>query len=133
MRAHHRPRAEELLAAHLIERRRRVLQHVELVEHDLRARQHRADHVHIWPVHIGADGVHGGPLPRVQPAVQQAPQTVFAAVLCQPDDVTAHHVGQDRPVPLALASMDFVDTEMPRAPLPARAIPRIQERALGAA
>lgn len=46
MRAHHRAGAKEFLAADVVERGAGVLEHVELIEHDLGVRQHGADRIH---------------------------------------------------------------------------------------
>ena len=52
---------------------RRVLQDVELIEHDLRRRQHScATAFTIRPMHVRADGLDRGALPRVEARRQQA-------------------------------------------------------------
>jgi len=60
--AHPCASAEELLTAHFIERDRRVLQHMELVEDDLGPIQDLGDGVQIGPVHVGAHRLDSGAL-----------------------------------------------------------------------
>ena len=66
---HDRPGAEEFLAAYVIERRARVLQHMKLVEHGLGASQGFGHHVAIRPVHVHADSLHR-PRAVARPIVQ---------------------------------------------------------------
>ena len=53
---HHRTGPKEFLPPHVIQRGTRVLEDMELVEDDLRVRQHRAHRVEIRPMHVGAGG-----------------------------------------------------------------------------
>ena len=132
MRAHDGARPEELLATHLVERRPGVLQHVKLVEHGLGVGQHRRHDVAIRAVHIQADGLHRGALPRVQAVGQQRAQTLFAAIRLQPHHLAMHQVGEDRPESLALSAVDLIDPQMPGPVFRARPIPGVEKGALSA-
>jgi hypothetical protein len=94
-RPHHGALAKELVAAHLVERGPGVLQHMELVVDDLGLRQGRGHGVAVGAMHVGADGFDGRALARIEARRQQARQTLFGAVLGQPEHLAMHQVGED--------------------------------------
>lgn len=130
--AHDRTGAKELLAADFIEGCRCMLQHMKLVEDDLGARQRRADGVQIRPIHIRADRVDHGVLPRGQILGEQCRRGGFGPVLAQTDHLTMHDIRQDGPEPLAFAALNFIEPDVPRLAFDARAIPLGEKCVLGA-
>ena len=103
------------MTPHVVEGGRRVLQHVEFVEHDLRLRQDRAHGVEIRPMHIRADGFDRGALARIQALGQQCGQDRFRAVLRQPDHFATDQIRKHRPEALPFAALDLVGAELPGA------------------
>lgn len=96
--------AKEFLAPDFIERGAGVLEHVKLVEHDLRVRQGRAYRVEIRPVHVGADRRDRRSLARGQILSEQHRGGRFAAILAQTDHLAVHDIRQHGPEPLPLAA-----------------------------
>ena len=111
------------LSPHVIKRRTRVLEDVELVEDDLRVRQHRTHRVEIRPMHVGAGGGDRRPLSPGQVLRQQRGGGSLRTVLSQPHHLAMHHVRQHGPKALALAAVNLIEADMPRLSLRARAIP----------
>ena len=70
--AHHRPGPEELLAADLVERGARVLQHVELVEDQLGVQQRLRHRIEMRAMHVSADRGDSRSLPGHWPLIAGA-------------------------------------------------------------
>jgi hypothetical protein len=132
VRAHHGTGPEALLAAHVVERTRRVLQHVKFVVNDSGPRQHLRDDVAIRAVHVHTDRVDSAALLGIQPLVEQRAEAVLAAIPLQPDHFAAHQIRQHRPELLPCPAVNFIDAEMPRPAGRPSAIPRLEKRPLGA-
>lgn len=128
--AHDRTGAEELVATHLVDGSRRVLQDVKLVEDDLGARQLVRDGVDVWAVHVGAHGLDGGTLARVERTVEEAFERGLRAVARKADHLAVVEIGEHGPVALTTTALDLIGAEMARTPPRARAIPVLKKRVL---
>lgn len=131
--AHDSAGAEELLAADVIERCRRMLQDMKLVKHDFGLGQDLRHGVQIRLMHIGTDSLNSGALTSIETVRQQPRQARLRSIARQTPDLAPDQVREHCPEAIPFASLDLVGSQMTWPTLWSMGIPCFKKGALGPA